>query len=135
MSEAGIRLKLLFFLFIGLIISSSIPYQQVFANHITGQDDVFTWREHDDSNLNSVWCTFDGTTPTGTEISLQCEGGVFSGTTRTGALYIMKVFDKADIRSGALTNVFTWHYDTTCTEANCDYTFPVVMDVLMIILL
>lgn len=117
-----------YFFLIALILSSSFPYQDVFANHISGQTDVFTWREFDNSNINSVWCTFDSITPTGTEISLQCEGGVFSGSTRSGALFLMKVFNKADIRSGALTNVFTWHYDNTCSEASCPAVHTIVMD-------
>jgi hypothetical protein len=122
-------MKSIFFLIIFVLVGFSfVTIQQVYANHITGQDDVFYWREFDVDNTRSVWCTFDDITPINDRISLQCEGGTFNGTVRTGALFIMKTFNKADLRSGALTNTITVDIDQTCSEATCPEMKLVLMD-------
>lgn len=122
-------MKLIFFLilvFTSLFVSS--PY--AFANHISGQNDVFQWREHDLTSDEDVYCTFDGITPLGNRVSLQCEGNDFDGNTidESGALYIIKVFDKADIRSGTLTNDITWTWDEDCSGAYCGMQWIAVLD-------
>lgn len=119
---------LIFFLLLGIFTSSPLIYQNAFANHISGVDDVFTWREHDVDNTVSVWCDFKGIAYETDKISLHCEGGTFDGQTRYGALYIMKVFDKADLRVGGGGNVFTWTYDFDYTGVSLAGVTLTVMD-------
>lgn len=109
--------KLIFFLIISVIALGSLQLHQAFANHISGQDDVFYWREHDVDTGDSVWCTFEGNSYETDKITLHCEGGTYDGLTRYGALYIMKVFDKADIQNVGGSNVFTLHYDFDYTNS------------------
>lgn len=126
-------MKVIFFLLIGILAASPLIYQQVFATHYTGynMDDAFYWREFDNDNTNDVWCTFNGIMELpfdDTQISLECKHGSYNGTTNYGALLMMKVFNKTDIQNGALTNVFTWNFDNTCTEATCPYVGVGVLD-------
>lgn len=127
----GIELKHIFFLIIGLIASPFLV--SAYATHYEsiGQDDVFWWREWDVDNTYGVYCTFNGVMVSpfdDTQVSFECKHDTFNGTDVAGGLLIMKVFDKADIQNGALTNVFTWSFDNTCTEASCGYYAMAVMD-------
>ena len=120
-------MKLIFFLITAIITSLAFS-QPAFANHIANQTDDFEWREHDNSVANSVWCEMDGTAPLGDRVSFQCKGGSYDGHTRDGEILISKVFNKSDIRSGTLTNVFTWTWDIDCTQATCGIQFISVLD-------
>lgn len=123
---------LIFFLISGLAISPLI-LNYAFATHYTAysMDDAWYWREFDNNNADSVWCTMNDVMALpfdDTQISLECKHGSYDGSNRYGALLLMKVFNKTDIQNGALTNVFTWSFDNTCTEASCPSYAMGVMD-------
>ncbi len=117
-----------------LLLLAVIPFlfTEAYANHYTdfGLDDVFTWREHDNDNIENVWCQMNNVMedPFDTErISLECKHGTYDGEVRQGAMYITKVLPKALISNGT-SNLFTWTFANQCVESICPDIRMAIMD-------